>query len=355
MPRSMARSLATSPRSHGTMLRVTTQARRRAVDGAASRRDVPCARLDSNLGARWNVGARSPEGRIPKIPKAPATRRAPPSAAGFPPKTGCGATRRRSRASASPAQSPPTSPRGRPGASAAGPVGRHLAAGVVGAAAIATTLAVVFTFIDSKGTTTAFKADPGAGSNIIPVSTTSLTSTPVVGHDVMQLVARGPAVARGSRALDGNGPVRMTGVVLPGGAFVVTAASAVAGASQIDVITASGKRMRGHVVGSDPHSGVAVISTDGGLTPATFADEDVQQNDLDIVVCLCTDAPASSSSGARRPPRWEWSKGSGPGSRSTAGSTSSTPSRPRCRSGRRRGAACCSTATGVSSESSTDR
>ncbi len=166
---------------------------------------------------------------------------------------------------------------------------------MVGAAAIATTLAVVFTFIDSKGTTTALKADPRAGSNIIPVSTTSLTSTPVVGHDVMQLVAAIRPSLVGLEPLDGSGPVRMTGVVLPGGAYVVTAASAVAGASQIDVVTASGKRMRGQVVGSDAHSGVAVISTDGGLTPATFADEDVQQNDLAVVVCLCTGAPASSS------------------------------------------------------------
>jgi S1-C subfamily serine protease len=173
-----------------------------------------------------------------------------------------------------------------------------LAAGVVGAAAIATTLAVVFTFIDSKGTAAALKADTGAGSNVIAVSTTSLTSAPVVGHDVMQLVAAIRPSLVGLEPVDGNGPVRMTGVVLPGGEFVVTAASAVAGASQIDVVTATGRRMRGHVVGSDPHSGVAVISTDGGLTAATFADEDVQQSDLDIVVCLCTGAPPSSATGA---------------------------------------------------------
>lgn len=89
----------------------------------------------------------------------------------------------------------------------------------------------------------------------------------------------------------------MTGVVLPGGALVVTAASAVAGASQLDVITSTGKRMRGQVVGSDARSGVAVISTAGGLEPATFADEDVEPSDIDIMACLCAGTAASSSSG----------------------------------------------------------
>jgi S1-C subfamily serine protease len=95
--------------------------------------------------------------------------------------------------------------------------------------------------------------------------------------------------------LDANGPTHMTGVVLPGGELVVTAASAVAGASELDVVTAAGKRIRGRVMGSDEHSGVAVISTDGGLPPATFADEDVQPDDIDIVVCLCEDTVSSSS------------------------------------------------------------
>ena len=148
----------------------------------------------------------------------------------------------------------------------------------------------------------------------------------------------------------------MTGVVLPGGELVVTAASAVAGISQLDVVTASGKRMRGQVVGSDAHSGVAVISTTGGLAPATFADEDVKPSDIDIVACLCAQAPSSGP--VRRARRRR--RGHGPGGgderrRSTAGPTSSTPSRPRCPWGRRRGAACSSTATAGSWASSTAR
>jgi S1-C subfamily serine protease len=165
----------------------------------------------------------------------------------------------------------------------------------VGAAALATTLAVVLTFIDSKGTTAASDADAGVGAGTISASTTSLTSMPVVGHDVMQLVASVRPSLVGLEPVNANGPARMTGVVLPGGELIVTAASAVAGVSQLDVVTATGKRMRGQVVGSDAHSGVAVISTDGGLEPATFADEDVQPSDLDIVACLCRGSTSSSS------------------------------------------------------------
>ncbi len=171
-----------------------------------------------------------------------------------------------------------------------------LTAGVVGAAALATTLAVVLTFIDTKGTPASPEADPGAGSNTVAVSTTSLTSMPVVGHDVMELVASVRPSLVGLEPVNATGPARMTGVVLPGGELIVTAASAVAGASQLDVVTANGKRMRGQVVGSDAHSGVAVISTDGGLEPATFADEDVQPSDLDIVACLCRGSASDSSS-----------------------------------------------------------
>ncbi len=173
-----------------------------------------------------------------------------------------------------------------------------LAAGVVGAAAIATTLAVVLAFVDSKGTTTASKVDAGVRSDAIAASTTSLTSIPVVGHDVMALVDLVRPSLVGLEPVGANGPAHMTGVVLPGGAFVVTAASAVAGASQLDVVTSTGKRLRGRVVGSDAHSGVAVISTGGGLTPATFADEDVRPNDLDIVACLCAETSSSSPTGS---------------------------------------------------------
>jgi putative serine protease PepD len=170
-----------------------------------------------------------------------------------------------------------------------------LAAGVVGAAAIATTLAVVLTFVDSKDTSTPLNPDARAATDATAASTTSLTSMPLVGHDVMQLVNLIRPSLVGLEPVGASGPAQMTGVVLPGGELIVTAASAVAGASQLDVLTSTGKRMRGQVLGSDAHSGVAVISTEGGLAPATFADEAVQPNDLDIVACLCAGAASSSS------------------------------------------------------------
>ncbi len=51
-------------------------------------------------------------------------------------------------------------------------------------------------------------------------------------------------------------------------------------------------------------------STGGGLTPATFADEDVQPSDLDIVACLCAEVGIVPAVIERRrpPPRWEWSR-----------------------------------------------
>src|SRR5271170_7282920 len=129
--------------------------------------------------------------------------------------------------------------------------GATLAAGVVGVAAIATTLAVVLAFVDAKPASTASEAGPGFRSDSVPVASTSLTSMPLVGNDVMRLVASVRQSLVGLERVGATTPPHMTGVVLPGGALVVTAASAVAGASQLDVITSTGKRMRGRVVGSD--------------------------------------------------------------------------------------------------------
>ena len=103
---------------------------------------------------------------------------------------------------------------------------------------------------------------------------------------------------------------------------MLTAASAVAGAKKIDVVTATGKRLLGQVMGSDACSGVAVISTGGGLSPATFADEDVQPDDLDIVACLCDGRSRPRHPRATPPRRWGWWRRWEPASPSTAGPTS---------------------------------
>ncbi len=49
------------------------------------------------------------------------------------------------------------------------------------------------------------------------------------------------------------------------------------------------------VLGSDPHSGIAVVSTGGGLTPASFAEGDVAPGELAIAACLCGRAVAEAA------------------------------------------------------------
>lgn len=174
--------------------------------------------------------------------------------------------------------------------------GGAVTAGVVGAVAVATTVAVALSLVET--TRSPSTADRAVASSV-EVSTTSMTTT-VLGRDVVQLVdgvrpSLVELVPAGSGASAG-----MTGVVLPGGNLVVTAASALAGASQLEVVTANGRRRRGVVVGADARSGVAVVSTTGGLVPATFADEDIEPDDLAVVACLCdaTTAPSQAPAGA---------------------------------------------------------
>jgi S1-C subfamily serine protease len=77
-------------------------------------------------------------------------------------------------------------------------------------------------------------------------------------------------------------------VVLPGGQFVVTAVSAIAGATRMQVVTSKGERLEGKVVATDKESGVAVVSTGGKLKPASFANEDVVPGELAVTACLCS-------------------------------------------------------------------
>ena len=170
-----------------------------------------------------------------------------------------------------------------------------LAAGVMGAAALATLAAVVLSAFDSESTSTT--AGGGATRTPKAAATTVMTTgvSTVIGSDLMQVVDSVRPSLVGLEPTGSQKPARMTGVVLPGGALVVTAAAAIAGRSQLDVVTADGKRRRGTVVGSDAHAGVAVIATAGGLSPATFADETVQPDDLVVAACLCTGTATSPS------------------------------------------------------------
>ena len=161
-----------------------------------------------------------------------------------------------------------------------------LVAGVVGAAALATTVAVLLALVDTERGAVSSRAPTGG-----PARVTAQT-TALIGRDVTGLVdAVRPSLVELS-PMNTTVP-HATGVVLPGG-FVVTAASAVAGVSQVDVFTQDGKRHRGDVIGSDAESGVAVIATADGVAPAaTFADEIVQPHDLVVAACLCAGRQSS--------------------------------------------------------------
>jgi putative serine protease PepD len=160
--------------------------------------------------------------------------------------------------------------------------------GAVGLAALAAAAVVALTQSGSPGV-----VDPP--QKLTTAFDTSLTTEPAVTASVVvKMVAnlRPSLVAIGSAT--GRSAARMTGVVLPGGALAVTAASAVGQAGHVEIVTSSGQRRRVKVLGRDVHSGIAVISTGGGLTPASFDNGSVQAGDLAIAACLCVSASTLS-------------------------------------------------------------
>ena len=173
-----------------------------------------------------------------------------------------------------------------------------LAAGAAGVAAMAAAVAITLIVVDATGSTPEHGANPAtsSGSNSATIETSGLTIPSDVTQIVSSLRPSLVAIEPTSGAHD-----HMTGVVLPGGGLVVTAASAAASVTQVDLITSNGKRHRGRVVGSDPHSGVAVVSTDGGLVPADFADEPVGPGDFALVACLCASDPSTGGRHHRAP------------------------------------------------------
>lgn len=172
-----------------------------------------------------------------------------------------------------------------------------LTAGVVGVAAVATVVVVAFSLADPQGgaSTSHILASTVETSLVTSSSTTEVLSVtaPHVSKMLDQLtpslVAIGPAT--GTTA-------RMTGVVLPGGNLAVTAAAAVGRASKVEIVTSSGQRRRVAVLGTDPHSGIAVVGTGGGLSPATFAANVVEPGELAIAACLCLAAATAKSKAA---------------------------------------------------------
>ncbi|HUY64285.1 MAG TPA: PDZ domain-containing protein [Acidimicrobiales bacterium] len=157
-------------------------------------------------------------------------------------------------------------------------------------------------------------AGPGAshrtgGPATIAASETSLVTTPGVGAsgvtgtlgsiatgpDVVQMVAAMRASLVWLRAVDAapGGP-GFTGVVLPGGELVVTAASAVGSTTRLQVITADGHSHVAQVAGVDLHSGVAVLRVPGPEAAASFADHTVLAHQIAVTACLCGDSTASA-------------------------------------------------------------
>jgi putative serine protease PepD len=170
-------------------------------------------------------------------------------------------------------------------------------AGVVGVAAVATAVVVALTVMNAPGGTS-------STPNVTPAQETSFVTDPVVAGITSPLVDRMVDALRPSlieiSPVSGSGSAHMTGIVLAGGDLAVTSAAAVGRATRVDIVTSTGERRQVRVLGSDAHSGIAVVSTGGGLTPAPFADAGVEPGELAIAACLCGSAVAAAAVGEVR-------------------------------------------------------
>jgi putative serine protease PepD len=164
--------------------------------------------------------------------------------------------------------------------------------GVVGVAAVAIVVVVASTVGNSPGVTSSTLA-------VAPATTASLVSGPATSGITAPLVVQMVKALRPSLIaigkVDGKRSSSMTGIVLAGGDLAVTSASAVGSATHVEIVTSSGQHRRVRVLGSDPDSGIALVSTGGGLTPAPFAEGDVQPGELAIAACLCGIAVAAAA------------------------------------------------------------
>lgn len=152
-----------------------------------------------------------------------------------------------------------------------------LAAGALSVAAV-TTVAMVVT---------------GGGPRTVHATDTSV----VIGPDVVKVV---DSVARSLVSLvppkgaahDG----RATGVVLPGGELVVTAAAAVVDGEHLTVVSEDDHRLSGVVAGVDAISGVAVVRVSDKLASGSFVDEPVVPEQFAVAACRCAGGNALHSS-----------------------------------------------------------
>ncbi|MDE3087421.1 MAG: hypothetical protein KGJ77_11725, partial [Acidobacteriota bacterium] len=167
-----------------------------------------------------------------------------------------------------------------------------LAAGALGAAAVASAAVGV----------TGGSSAPGAGGRIAATDTSLVTApaaaagnTPsvTVGSDVAGVVAATEASLVTLLPQGASSPRPSTGVVLPGGDLVLTAASALGGATSVVVETANGGRQEGAVEGVDSGAGVAVVRVPQRIPAATFGQEQVTPHPLVVAICRCSGAAGS--------------------------------------------------------------
>jgi S1-C subfamily serine protease len=123
---------------------------------------------------------------------------------------------------------------------------------------------------------------------------TSLVTAPAgagnvtIGPDVMNVVdAVEPSLVSLIPAGSSSGNADATGVVLPAGNLVLTAAGAVNDGEHLMVVSSQGQRQSGEVTAVDDPSGVAVVLVQDAMTPGSFVDEPVTPRQLAVAACRC--------------------------------------------------------------------
>lgn len=172
---------------------------------------------------------------------------------------------------------------------------RQPAAAAVGASrrppafVVAATLAAAVVLVALVSQRLPGQARPG----LAPPGTTSLTTAVAPAPQVAAVTPPVAAVtSRLSRSLVGLAVSRSgrrsvtTGTVMAPGNLVVTAASAVAGATRMTAFTTTGHRLAAQVLGTDTTTGVAVLRVPARLAPANFTTQ-VAAGQLAMTDCLC--------------------------------------------------------------------
>jgi S1-C subfamily serine protease len=152
-----------------------------------------------------------------------------------------------------------------------------LAVGTFSAAAVVAAAAVLLAFANPQTSTT---------SGRLTATEASLVTIPSVSPGIVSAVRTlRPSLVELSPVQE-NRQDPVTGVVLPGGHQIVASAVSIGDSSRVDVVTATGRRLSGNVVAVDDESGVALVSTQEALDPATFANEPVYPGELAVTACL---------------------------------------------------------------------